>query len=54
MAVRAGVVAQELLFHATSVSGARITGIGLFLILKCPFEIFAMLFSGIIHNSLVY
>lgn len=46
--------AQELLFQATSVSWARIAGIGLFLIFKCPFEILTMLFTGIINNSLVY
>lgn len=54
MAVRAGVGAQELLFHAKSVSWARIAGIGLFLIFKCPFETLTVLFTGITHNFLVY
>lgn len=51
VAVRAGVGAQELLFHATSVSWARIAGIGLFLIFKCHFETLTML---LVNNPLVY
>lgn len=45
VAVRASVGAQELLFHATSVSWARISGTGLFLIFKCPFETLTMVFT---------